>query len=108
MNDVEILNTIKMILKITDTTQDTLIKYYISSVKRKVMNICSLFSFPDELVDMIVDVIVKKLNAGNVSGFDSINIGDTNIKLKNSDKDIDDFIIEHMDELKNFMYAEVI
>lgn len=102
------LENIKMLLDITDTSQDDIINYYISALQKRIVNICELSSFPDELSDLIIDIVVKKMKNDILEDLDSVKIGDTNIKVKSNSKTIIDYLNDNMSELEKFMYVEVI
>ena len=108
MTNAEILTTVKLLLGITDTNQDAIINYYISALERRIVNICGLSSFPTQLADLVVDIIVKKMKDDITNGLESINMGDTNIKIKNNSKNIIGYLEENMSELESFMYVEVV
>ncbi|KNY26329.1 phage head-tail connector protein [Pseudobacteroides cellulosolvens] len=110
MTNSEILSTAKLLLDISDTSQDAIINYYISALQRRIVNICGLSSFPTELSDLVVDIIVRKIKDDRLDGLDSVNMGDTNIKIKGSkdSKNIIGYLEENMSELQNFQYTEVI
>ena len=108
MTNADILATVKLMLGILDTSQDAIINYYISALQRRIVNICNLSLFPIELADLVVDIIVKKMKDDITDGLESINMGDTNIKIKNNSKSIIEYLDENMLELEKFMYCEVI
>jgi len=108
MTNAEILTTVKLLLSIADTSQDAIINYYILALERRIINICGLSSFPTELADLVVDIIVKKMKDDITDGLESINMGDTNIKVKSNPKNIIGYLEENMSELESFMFVEVI
>lgn len=108
MTNSEILTTVKLLLSISDTSQDAIINYYISALERRIVNICSLSTFPIELADLVVDIIVRKMKDDIADDLDSIDMGDTNIKIKTNSKNIIGYLDENMTELQRFMYTEVI
>jgi hypothetical protein len=108
LTNSEMLTIIKLLLGITDVSQDEIINYYISALERRIINICKLSSFPTGLADLVVDIIVKKMKDDIKNDLDSIDMGDTSIKVKNTSKNIIEYLDQNMSELENFMYTEVI
>ena len=110
MDNAEILTTVKLLMDIVelDDSQDAIINYYISALERRIVNICGLSSFPIALADLVVDIIVKKLKDDITDSLDSIDMGDTSIKIKNNTKNIIGYLDENTSELDRFKYTEVI
>jgi hypothetical protein len=110
MTNAEILTTVKLLMGIEDydDSQDAIINYYISALERRIVNICGLSSFPTALADLVVDIIVKKMKDDIKNDLDSIDMGDTSIKVKSNSKNIIGYLEENMSELESFMYTEVI
>lgn len=54
------LETIKSLLDINDTSKDTVINHYIALYKQQIMNYCNLTEFPVELESLVTEIIVEK------------------------------------------------
>lgn len=61
------LEIIKMLLDITDTSEDAKIVYNINAVTRKVLKYCSLKQLPEELEDVIIQIVMCRMDE-NKSG----------------------------------------
>lgn len=60
--DNSILNNVKMMFDIKDNSEDLKINYLINSVKLKILRYCKLTELPPELENVVVQLVVDRLN----------------------------------------------
>lgn len=90
-----ILFNVKMILGISDTEKDELIKYHIKSALNKIFNYCHIKELPDGLIEVATELSVKMYNGFNAVGggatssgaVSSISRGDFSISYDTSKED---------------------
>lgn len=70
------LDNIKLLLNISDTSKDTLLKYLIKSTKNKVLNYLSLKELPFELEDIVVELVVIRYYRMGSEGVQQESFGD--------------------------------
>lgn len=96
------LELIKQLLGITDTSQDTIINHYIDSTKKKIINYCLEDTFPAALAYIVIEIVVKKMNGVDLA-VKSVSRGDTKTDYQTSFQELEPYFAE----LANFRRVRV-
>lgn len=77
------LEQIKIVLGITDTSKDNLINYYINSISSEVMNYCNLKSIPTNLEYFIQSKVISifRYESNEYKGIKSLVEGDVKLEF---------------------------
>lgn len=75
------METIKMLLGITDNSQDLIIDFHIQDVTNAILDYCNIPVVPERLETLIISEVVGIMK-GNNSAVKSIVRGDTEIQYK--------------------------
>lgn len=79
------LEKIKLLLEITDNSQDEKINYYISSVTQKVLNYINQETLPTQLNYVVEEIVINRLE-GKASNIKQINRGDVTISYETTNE----------------------
>lgn len=71
------LTKIKVLLNITDSSQDELLSLYLDIVKQKVLNYCNRDDIPTELELVVVEMTAKQFKSRGGRVVQSVKRGDT-------------------------------
>lgn len=77
------LEKIKIVLGITDTSKDAVITYYIESISNEVMSYCNIKAIPSSLQSLICNKVISimKYENNQYKGIKSISEGDTKLEI---------------------------
>lgn len=77
------LEKIKIVLGITDTSKDAVINYYIESISNEVMFYCNINVIPSNLQSFICNKVISimKYEDNQYKGIKSISEGDTKLEI---------------------------
>lgn len=96
------LEDIKMLLSITDTSKDELINYHIGVVTKKILNYTGQITLPMNLEYVVVEVVVNRMN-GTANNTKSVTRGDIKIEYQNTEE-----LQPYEKELSNFKTVRII
>lgn len=89
------LENIKLVLGITDASQDSLINYYINAVSNKILAYCNISGLPDELKNVVEEIVIGRMQKSAIKNVKSEEIGDYKVEyaIYESDKnELDPYI----------------
>ena len=77
------LEQIKIVLCITDTSKDNLINYYINSISSEIMNYCNLKSIPTSLESFIQNKVISifRFESNEYKGLKSLTEDDVKLEF---------------------------
>lgn len=77
------LEKIKIVLGITDTSKDAVINYYIESISNEVISYCNIKNIPSSLQSLICNKVISimKYENNQYKGIKSISEGDTKLEI---------------------------
>ena len=91
------LETIKILLAITDSSKDNLLNTYIYMVQEEIMNYCGITSVPDELANTVNYMVICKYSQEGAAGLSSASFGGVS---ESYTKDYPQFIISSLNRYR--------
>jgi hypothetical protein len=105
------LDNIKLVLGITDTSKDGLIQYYINATVKKILAYTNRIELPEALESVVEEIVIPKMKASlsgssTTSNVKSEKIGDYEIQY-NTDSNSNNELSPYLDILDKFIIKKV-
>lgn len=90
------LEQIKELLGIADTSKDGLINYHINTVSKRIINYCNIIEVPVELEYVVIEIVVKRMT--KETGVKSVTRGDVKVEYESNADELE----LYLKDLKTF------